>query len=132
MRPIFALTAALLSSAAAAEDPERGEQLFWMHCAACHGIEGRGNGPMAPAMLVLPRNLTLLALENDGVFPTERVVRRIDGTDPLISHGSDMPVYGPFFAVDDTPTKTETGQPIMTSSPVVDLVAYLKTLQADN
>ena len=132
MKALFALTLALAGTPVLAEDLERGEQLFWMHCAACHGIEGQGNGPMAPAMLVQPKNLTVLATENDGVFPTERVIRRIDGTDPLISQGSDMPVYGPFFAVDDTPTKTETGQPIMTSSPVVDLVAYLKTLQAGN
>ncbi|MEO0669428.1 MAG: cytochrome c [Pseudomonadota bacterium] len=132
MRHLIALTAILMPLAASAEDVERGEQLFWMHCAACHGAEGAGNGPMAPAMLVQPRDLTVLAVENDGVFPTERVIRRIDGTDPLVSAGSDMPVYGPFFAVDDTATKTETGQPIMTSSPVVDLVAYLRTLQADD
>ncbi|WP_299683913.1 cytochrome c [uncultured Tateyamaria sp.] len=132
MKHLITLAALLLPAAVDAQDLERGEQLFWMHCAACHGTEGRGDGPMAPAMLVQPRNLTVLAAENDFVFPTERVIRRIDGTDPLVSHGSEMPVYGPFFAVDDTPTKTETGQPIMTSSPVVDLVAYLKTLQADD
>ena len=132
MRNLIALAAVLVPATAGAEDIERGEQLFWMHCAACHGVEGTGDGPMAPAMLVQPRNLTALAFANDGVFPTERVIRRIDGTDPLVSHGSEMPVYGPFFAVDDTPTKTETGQPIMTSSPVVDLVAYLRTLQADD
>ncbi|MEL7127582.1 MAG: cytochrome c [Pseudomonadota bacterium] len=132
MRTLIALAAVLVPTTAGAEDIERGEQLFWMHCAACHGVEGTGDGPMAPAMLVQPRNLTALAVENDGVFPSERVIRRIDGTDPLVSHGSEMPVYGPFFAVDDTLTKTETGQPIMTSSPVVDLVAYLRTLQADD
>lgn len=132
MKYLATFAALILPAAVAAEDVERGEQLFWMHCAACHGIEGNGDGPMAPAMLVQPRDLTVLAVENDGVFPTERVIRRIDGTDPQVANGSSMPVYGPFFAVDDTPTKTETGQPIMTSSPVVDLVAYLRTLQADD
>ena len=131
MRNLIALAAVLVPTTAGAEDIERGEQLFWMHCAACLGVEGTGDGPMAPAMLVQPRNLTALAFANDGVFPTERVIRRIDGTDPLVSHGSEMPVYGPFFAVDDTPPKTETGQPIMTSQPIVDLLAFLESLQQE-
>ena len=129
MRYLCAVLATCLPLAAAAEDPDRGEELFWMHCASCHGLEAEGDGPMRPALILQPANLRKLAAENDGVFPTLRVIRRIDGRDPLISHGSPMPVYGPFFAVDDAPTKTETGQPIMTSSPVVDLVAYLKTIQ---
>ena len=112
-----------------AQDPEAGATLYRSHCATCHGIDALGDGPMAGALLVRPPNLTTLEAENDGVFPVARVVMRIDGRDPLVSHGSPMPVYGDFFAVDDTPMKAETGQPIMTSTPVIDLVAYLRTLQ---
>jgi hypothetical protein len=42
-----------------------------------------------------------------------------------------MPVYGPYFEGQDTAIKTHEGQPILTSQPIVDLVAYLKTLQKD-
>ena len=130
MKHLSALIVAVaLPGVATADDLDRGEQLFWMHCAACHGLEAEGNGPMAPAMLVQPKDLTTLSAGNDGVFPTVRVIQRIHGTDPQVSAGSEMPVYGPFFAVDDTMIKAETGQPILTSSPVVDLVAYLKSLQ---
>jgi hypothetical protein len=56
---------------------------------------------------------------------------RIDGRDPLVSHGSMMPVYGDFFEGTDVATKAETGQPIMTSQPIVDLLAYLQSLQQE-
>ena len=84
--------------------------------------------PMAGVLVIQPTNLTQLA-DEEGVFPTARVVARIDGARPLVSHGSPMPVYGPYFEGQDTAMKTPEGQPILTSQPIVDLVAYLKTLQ---
>ncbi len=84
---------------------------------------------MAPSLLVQPTDLTQLTNGNNGVFPTLRVVMRIDGRDPLVSHGSDMPVYGDFFEGRPAMTKVETGQPIATSEPIVDLLAYLDGLQ---
>lgn len=112
---------------AAAQDVENGEALYMRYCATCHGIEATGQGPMAGVMIIKPADLT--ALSADGVFPTERVVRRIDGRDPLVSHGSPMPVYGDFFEGDDKATKTPSGQPILTSAPIVDLLSFLETLQ---
>lgn len=114
-----------------AQDAEKGEELYRVHCATCHGIDMQGQGPMAGVLLVQPSDLTALLADNDGVFPTERVVRRIDGRDPLVSHGSQMPVYGPFFEGDDIAFKTPDGQPIMTSAPIADLLAYLTSLQSD-
>jgi hypothetical protein len=40
-----------------------------------------------------------------------------------------MPIYGAFFEDRDVGIPTERGQTILTSQPVVDLVAYLQTLQ---
>ena len=58
------------------------------------------------------------------------MVKRIDGRDPLVAHGSPMPVFGDYFErVFDVPMKAPSGQPILTSQPVVDLVAYLQELQ---
>lgn len=128
--PLIPLIACLLLPAAvSAQDADVGAELYRAHCATCHGIEARGNGPMAPALLLRPPNLRELARRNDGTFPTTRVVMRIDGRDPLVSHGSPMPVYGDFFDGDDTATKAETGQPIMTSRPIVDLLAFLENIQ---
>ncbi len=63
------------------------------------------------------------------MFPVYRVLFRIDGRDPLVSHGSPMPIYGDFFEGEEAVIKAETGQPIMTSKPVVDLVTYLQEIQ---
>ncbi|WP_420584546.1 c-type cytochrome [Ruegeria sp.] len=117
------------ASQAAAQDVETGAELYQHYCATCHGIDATGHGPMAGVLVIQPVDLTKLADEN-GVFPTARVVARIDGRDPLVSHGSPMPVYGPYFDGQDTSMKTPEGQPILTSQPIVDLVAYLETLQA--
>ncbi len=106
-----------------------GEALYRAHCAVCHGIEATGHGPMVTVMTVQPADLTRLTQRYDGVFPLERVAARIDGRDPLVSHGSDMPVYGQFFQGKDVALKTDAGQPLMTSQPIADLVAWLRTIQ---
>ena len=118
----------LMQGAAIAQDAKAGAELYDFHCATCHGLEGRGNGPLAPALLLQPPSLRDL-VQRYEVFPTIRVVMRIDGRDPLVSHGSPMPIYGPFFESDDTSLKSETGQSIVTSRPIVDLVSYLKEIQ---
>ncbi|MGJ8586543.1 MAG: c-type cytochrome [Yoonia sp.] len=131
MRIIPLVLALSLAHPVAAQDVTQGEALFGFYCATCHGTSASGNGPMSPSLVVAPTNLTRLAAENGGVFPTSRVVMRIDGRDPLVSHGSMMPVYGDFFEGTDVATKAETGQPIMTSQPIVDLLAYLQSLQQE-
>lgn len=117
-------------SGVAAQDMLRGERYFRQHCATCHGLDATGSGPMAGVLLVQPPDLRQLTSRNDGAFPVARVVMRIDGRDPLVSHGSPMPVYGQFFEQGpDVALKAQSGQPILTSEPIADLVAYLETLQ---
>lgn len=126
---IAAAALGLSTLSAVAQDTETGADLYRVHCATCHGIEASGAGPMAGVMVIKPADLTTLTQSNDGVFPTERVVKRIDGRDPLVSHGSPMPVYGFFFEGQDTAIKAPNGQPILTSQPIVDLLAYLQSVQ---
>lgn len=130
LKPVTVLVALIVSTLPLnAQDAAEGGELFLDYCATCHGRDATGNGPMAPAMSLQPTNLTLLKAGNDGVFPTLRVVKRIDGREPLVSHGSPMPVFGDFFEGRDTALKTPSGQPIMTSQPIVDLVAWLEGIQ---
>jgi len=116
---------------ALAQDAAAGAELYRVHCATCHGIEATGQGPMAGVLVIKPVDLTALQSSNGGVFPTERVVKRIDGRDALVSHGSPMPVYGYFFEGEDTSLKAPSGQPILTSKPIVDLLVYLQSLQSN-
>lgn len=130
MKQFFPMIALLylLPVSANAQDADAGAALYDQHCAICHGLEAGGNGPYAPALLLQPPSLRTL-VQRHGSFPTRRVVERIDGRDPLVSHGSPMPIYGPFFEGTYIPLKLETGQPIMTSRPIVDLIEYLKQIQ---
>jgi len=127
--PIAALFAAALASAATAEDVAEGREIYMTWCATCHGAEGAGGGPMAPILTLVPTDLTALERRAEGAFPTARVVFRIDGRDPLVAHGSPMPVYGDFFEGEVATLRTAAGQPIVTSAPIADLVAYLRTIQ---
>ena len=120
---------AVSGSAALAQDVERGGEYYRTNCATCHGIEATGQGPMAGVLVIKPADLTRLAADNGGVFPLRRVIRRIDGRDPLVSHGSPMPIFGQFFEGRDVVLKAPDGQPIITSEPIADLIAYLETLQ---
>jgi len=126
----FSVMAMMLAgTTAGAQDVDAGAELFRIHCATCHGTEASGQGPMAGVLVIKPADLTALSEENGGQFPIENVVRRIDGRDPLVSHGSPMPVYGFFFEGKGVALKLPSGQNIMTSQPIVDLVSYLQTLQ---
>lgn len=123
------LMLALAPISAVAQDAAEGATLYQWYCASCHGADADGAGPMAPVLLVPPTDLTGLAAAQSGVFPLLRVVQRIDGTDPLVSHGSDMPVYGPLFLGNEVALKTASGQPVLMGRPVADIVLYLQEIQ---
>ena len=122
------LLAVSISSSAIAQNLSEGEALFERYCATCHGLDATGQGPMAPALTPQPTDLTRLQSANNGEFPILRVIRRRDGRDPLVSHGSPMPVFGDFFEGRDVSLKTRAGQPIMTSQPVADIVDWLEMI----
>jgi mono/diheme cytochrome c family protein len=124
----FLIAAALVAaSPALAQDAARGERLFEENCAVCHGLGLRGDGPMAEVLVVEPPDLTRIAERNDG-FSRVGVARQIDGRDPLLSHGSDMPLFGYIFG-EMSAVIREGGRIILTAPEVVDLVAYLESVQ---
>lgn len=75
-----------------------GEEMYLSYCAACHGRDGRGDGPAVAALKTPAQDLTSLAKANNGKFPGERVKASIRGDLLVVAHGSkDMPVWGPLF-----------------------------------
>ena len=110
-------------------DPVAGEGIFRSFCAACHGFDAQGDGPMSSVLSVEPPDLTGLSQSNGDVFPVFYVVSRIDGRDPVMSHGGEMPVFGALFEMPDGSVKAETGQPIITAQPIADVVAWLSSVQ---
>jgi mono/diheme cytochrome c family protein len=76
----------------------KGPDLFRALCAACHGSDAKGNGPLVSALKAKPPDLTVLAKKNRGQFPSARARKTITGDDVLASHGSrEMPIWGPIF-----------------------------------
>ncbi len=115
---------ALLPAVAISEAPE-GQKLFRLHCAACHGAEARGDGPMGEVLARAPSDLSLLAQANAGQFPRARIIATIDGRDRLPAHGGPMPVYGWFF---DAPGRDGNDQKT-TPSEIMEIVNWLETIQ---
>ena len=71
---------------------------FRSYCAPCHGLEGRGDGPVAVVLKTIPSDLTLIARRHGGNFPSDAVYARVEGTDMPTAHGtSEMPVWGLWF-----------------------------------
>jgi mono/diheme cytochrome c family protein len=78
-----------------------GEELFMRYCAACHGADARGTGPVARTMSKRVPDLTLLT-GPDGEFPAMAIREAIDGRSMAIAHGTrQMPVWGYEFWVEE-------------------------------
>ena len=121
-----------LSSAALAQSSGSNNRIlsaaadYQLYCASCHGTMGRGNGPVADALLRPPADLTTLSMRNEGVFPRAQVAFIIDGRGDILAHGPrEMPVWGSFFGQDDYGNAT----PASARERIEALSDYLKALQ---
>ena len=93
----FCLPVSLAAPAFAADD-DFGARLFFNHCAACHGDDAEGTGPVAASMRVTVPNLRSLAQRNGGVFPADAVTAYVDGREIKTAHGDrQMPIWGDVF-----------------------------------
>ena len=94
---IASLTAGF-AGAAQAEDIDIGKSEFQSSCASCHGADGRGKGPVSDQLKVAPPDLTMLAKNNNGVFPTNAVYETVNGSKTVPAHGTrEMPIWGERF-----------------------------------
>ncbi|HVN88320.1 MAG TPA: cytochrome c [Candidatus Binataceae bacterium] len=106
------------------------------HCAQCHGMDGKGDGPMAAVLNVKPADLTTLAKDNGGVFPEERVLNSINGTEQVAAHGtkgepgaSPMPVWGLAFRASSGSGSGADFTPQEIQKKIKLIVDYIKTIQ---
>lgn len=75
-----------------------GLDMYVNYCAACHGLDGKGKGPAAPALKAPIPDLTLLSKQNAGKFPTDRVNAVLRFGTEIPAHGSaEMPTWGPLL-----------------------------------
>jgi mono/diheme cytochrome c family protein len=79
-----------------------GKTLYLRHCSSCHGQEGHGNGPVTRYLNVKVPDLTLIKTRNHGVYPSDEVMRAIDGRRDVRAHGDrQMPVWGEIFTIEE-------------------------------
>jgi hypothetical protein len=81
-----------------AQGIELGKNEYLKSCASCHGVTGKGDGPVIKSLIKRPPDLTKLSEANKGVFPFSRIFDVIDGRIEVIIHGTrDMPVWGEVY-----------------------------------
>lgn len=76
---IGAMLIGLSVTAVAADKLDIGKDEYDGSCAVCHGITGKGDGSLKLLLVKRVPDLTLLAKNNNGVFPFDRVYQTIDG-----------------------------------------------------
>jgi mono/diheme cytochrome c family protein len=78
--------------------PTSGKQMYANYCSPCHGVDGRGHGPVAPALKTPPTDLTVLSKTNHGKYPDTHIVTVLQNGSEIPAHGSiEMPVWGPIL-----------------------------------
>jgi mono/diheme cytochrome c family protein len=103
---------------------EAGKTTYGRYCTSCHGREGRGDGPVAADLSVPVTDLTLLAANNGGTYPEERVTQVLARGGTVRGHGSDdMPAWGPAFS------RTEGTGTTTVDDAFRNLNQYLRTIQ---
>jgi len=99
-----------------------GGELYKSYCATCHGIDAKGNGPMAAALEVPPPDLTTLSRRNSGKFPADHVATVVKNGVDVPAHGTaEMPIWGSTFA--DIKTHR------VVTMRVTELIHYLESVQ---
>jgi hypothetical protein len=124
-----------LAKVVCAQGAEFGKNEYVRSCAACHGVTGKGDGPVAKSIKKPPADLTKLSETNKGVFPISRVYDVIDGRVEVMTHGTrDMPVWGEIYArelISQLPRDFLSKEmiDIMVRVRILGIIEYISTLQ---
>ena len=105
--------------------PTSGKLMYTNYCASCHGIDGRGHGPVATELKMPPTDLTMQSRNNRGKFPDTHIVTVLQFGAEIPAHGSaEMPVWGPILG------KMNVSNPQDRLLRISNLSRYLETIQA--
>lgn len=114
---------------------ELGKTEYFASCAACHGADGRGSGPVAEVMVQKPFDLTGIS-KKYGMFPADDIYEVIDGRKMINPHGSrDMPVWGYRYLGDAIARSNEVPHHVdvqaMVYGRITALVQYVESIQSE-
>lgn len=131
---VGALTALLAAAPGARGDEQKseyspfaGRQTYKTYCMNCHGVEGKGDGYLADSLKQQPSDLTVLAENNGGTYPADRVLASIDGRQAVRLHGTrEMPIWGDALL---WPEEESPERRAHVERKLGELVAFVETLQ---
>ena len=104
-----------------------GSYTYRTYCATCHGLKGKGDGPLAESLRFHPPDLSQMARRNGGRYPADKVTKIVDGREPIDGHGGpDMPVWGDAFKNPETGFDDE-----KVKLKIRSVVDHLETLQEE-
>jgi mono/diheme cytochrome c family protein len=107
----------------------RGQLHYQRYCSACHGEQGKGNGPVAEYLKVTPADLTQLSKQNGGHFPFWRVYRIVDGREAVRGHGTrEMPIWGEEIRVDAREAVPRLQEDLVAGR-LWQMISYLQSIQ---
>ena len=127
MRVLVLGTVCVLAACAEHSD-DPGREIYLSYCSICHGVDARGSGRLASELPVPPADLTQLSAENDGIFPSARVMEKIYGY-PGRYQSDVMPEFGSVLEGQEALWTDENGTEIATPQALLDLRDYLASLQ---
>lgn len=137
-RPVLFISASLIISHAFAEDSPIGSDEYRASCASCHGVNGKGDGPVAEFLMPKPADLTVLAKNNHGLYPSlntgsypfQRVFQVIDGRTLVSGHGDRaMPVWGIRYKMEIDDKYGPMGAEKFIRGRILELVYYIQSIQ---
>lgn len=115
-----------------AQDPKIGESEYRLHCAACHGLTGRGDGPIGQILKTPAPNLALITQRNGGRYPVQKIYEIIEGSSVIAAHGTrDMPLWGDRYRKEPDPQTPDQASLAndLAQQRILSLVYYLGTMQ---
>jgi mono/diheme cytochrome c family protein len=130
---IFLLTAG--TAALAQEDlgtQSIGKMEFQKNCASCHGMGGKGDGPLVEFLKQTPSDLTLISKKHGGVYPQDKVYEWIRDPKRVRAHGTkEMPIWGDRYSMEiiEKYGPDYYGPGSSVQQRILELVFYLGTIQ---
>ena len=109
-----------------------GKMEFQKNCAACHGMGGKGDGPLVEFLKQTPPDLTLLSKKNGGVYPQAKVYEWIRDAKRVRAHGTEeMPIWGDRYSKEiiELYGPDYTGPGSSVQQRILELVFYIGTIQ---
>ena len=111
------------------DSPSSGRTVFLNSCVSCHGVAGRGDGPLATELEVKPADLTKIAARRDGLWPMVEVMSIIDGYHRRTLRREKMPIFGDLAEGKLVPFDAGDGRVVPTPVTLIALANYLETIQ---